>query len=129
MKRITKLHPWEVFVFGSNMAGIHGAGAAKDAVKFFGAKFGVAEGYEGRSYAIPTKDSNLKPLSLATINYSVQRFISYTLTTPELIYRVTPIGCGLAGYTPAQIAPMFRRLLAHRIKNVILPPEFNKILL
>lgn len=97
----------EVFVFGSNLAGRHGAGAALDAKTQYGAKTGVGEGPTGKAYAIPTKDAKLKPRSLKQIKKSVDKFLDYAQTKPKTLFRVTSIGCGLAGYKPSQIAPMF----------------------
>jgi hypothetical protein len=114
------LAPDEIFVFGSNLAGIHGAGAARTAALSFGAVHGKGVGLNGRSYAIPTKDHNIATLPLYAIREFVELFLAYASAKPELKFIVTPIGCGLAGYTPADIAPMFQ---GHP-SNVILPPEF-----
>lgn len=100
-------HPNSYFVFGSNLKGIHGAGAAKQARMDFGAQLGVGEGYTGRSYAIPTKDRNLKVLDLDTIGFHIRKFVEETQKEKNHFY-VTPIGCGLAGYEPEDIAPMFQ---------------------
>lgn len=110
----------EIFVFGSNEAGIHGAGAAKFAVKHHGAKYGQGVGLQGNSYAIPTKDHNIQTLPLDRIKEYVDKFISFAGICPNMVFRVTAIGCGLAGYTPEQIAPMF----AHAPVNCILPFSF-----
>lgn len=120
MKRLTELGPKQIFVFGSNLAGRHGAGAARDASKFFGAEYFKGEGPTGSCYAIPTKDHSLRPRSLDEIERSVLSFLVYAVRHPDYEFIVTPIGCGLAGYTPEQIAPMF---WGHP-KNVILPDEF-----
>lgn len=120
MNRITKLEPNQIFVFGSNRAGRHGAGAAEDARIYFGAQTGCGEGRTGQAYAIPTKDTRLKTLPLIEIQESVEGFLSYARLNPSLEFLVTPIGCGLAGYKPHQIAPMFW----DAPENVILPPEF-----
>lgn len=109
-----------IFVFGSNLAGRHGAGAAAWARAHRGAEYGVAEGMQGYSYAIPTKDAQLKPLPLDRIEQHVRKFIDYAKDHPELGFEVTAIGCGLAGYKPCQIAPMFR----DAPKNCCLPAEF-----
>lgn len=97
-----------IFVFGSNEAGIHGAGAALEARKNYGAKLGIGFGHVGNSFAIPTKDEKIKPLPLSTIRTYVDMFIAYAQNTPENMYLVTRIGCGLAGYTDSDIAPMFK---------------------
>jgi hypothetical protein len=113
-----------VFVFGSNLAGRHGKGAALFALKNHGAIYGQGIGFQGRSYAIPTKDADLRTLPLDTIASFVKHFLAYADAYPELTFNVTPIGCGLAGYKPTDIAPMFRDV-PH---NVILPKEFKDVL-
>lgn len=97
----------KIFVFGSNLAGRHGAGAALDARRLHGAVYGCGEGMSGYSYAIPTKDHALKPRSLDEIRQSVQTFLDFARETPEAIYQVTRIGCGLAGFKDHEIGPMF----------------------
>ena len=121
---ITELKPNEIFVFGSNLAGIHGAGAAKFAHKVFGAKFNVGVGLTGRCYAIPTKDEDIWTLPLNRIQGYIMDFLEYATDHPELNFLVTPIGCGLAGWTPDDIAPFFN----NHPKNVILPLEFHRVL-
>jgi hypothetical protein len=107
----------EVFVFGSNLAGIHGAGAARVAYHKFGAKWGIVGGgghnltpqtILGGSYPIPTKDQNIITLPLDEIKPYVDDFIKFTQSYPEYGYFVTRVGCGLAGYRDEQIAPMFK---------------------
>lgn len=100
--------PGHVFVFGSNLAGIHGAGAALDAVRKYGAVHGVGTGLRGDSYAIPTKDEHIDTLPLDWIESYVAVFLTFAAAHPERQFFVTRIGCGLAGYTDAQIGPMFR---------------------
>ena len=95
------------FVFGSNLAGRHGKGAAYTAQRDYGAEFGVGEGPTGRAYAIPTKDENLRTLPLSDIAASIETFKAFAREHPEISFGVTRIGCGLAGYTDADIAPMF----------------------
>ena len=106
-KQITSLKLNEVFVFGSNLKGIHGAGAAKLARDKFGAKIGVGLGFTGQAYAIPTKSDPYTVLALQTISSYIVLFGVDAKLNPELEFYITQIGCGLAGYTPAQIAPMF----------------------
>jgi hypothetical protein len=113
-----------IFVFGSNMAGRHGAGAAKAALKEHGAIYGRGYGLQGDSYAIPTKDASLKSLDLDTILFYVELFIEFARDNPDLSFYLTPIGCGHAGYEPHQIAPMFM----YAPFNIILPPAFIEIL-
>jgi len=102
----------EVFVFGSNLAGIHGAGAAAVAAAKFDARYGFGRGWEHpfRSYAIPTKDRNINTISLDEIEGYVKDFVQLTNNEFMLVkgWFVTRIGCGLAGYKDSQIAPMFR---------------------
>lgn len=98
----------EIFVFGSNLAGIHGAGAAKVAKEKFGAALGVGEGPYGMSYAIPTKDANIESRTLDEILTSVLEFTIFTRKNPGLKFFVTGIGCGLAGYKNEDVAPMFK---------------------
>lgn len=97
----------EIWVFGSNLAGIHGAGAARVARDQFGAPLGAGMGLMGNAYAIPTKNKQIETLSLEVINFFIDQFIQYTYQFRGH-YFVTRIGCGLAGYTDAQIAPLFR---------------------
>ncbi len=123
---ITKLNDNEVFVFGSNESGIHGAGAALQAVMQFGAKHLKGFGPQGQSFAIPTKDWYINPLPLEAIKFYVTRFIHFAKHKPNLKFLVTEIGCGLAGYTPEDIAPMFKTALY--LDNVVLPESFIKVL-
>jgi len=96
-----------IFVFGSNLAGRHGKGAALFALQKCGAIYGQGEGLQGSSYAIPTKDKNLKTLSLEDIYDYVMIFKEFAEEHPEFQFEVTRIGCGLAGYEDDDIAPMF----------------------
>lgn len=114
----------EIFVFGSNLAGRHGKGAALEARNKHGAKYGQGVGLQGNSYAIPTKDAHLQTLSLAQIRFFVSTFLDTANNRPDLTFRLTPIGCGLAGYKPEQIAPMF----CDAPPNVVLPEEFSAVL-
>lgn len=113
-----------VFVFGSNEAGRHGKGAAKFAYQSRGARWGGGFGHFGNSFAIPTKDRQIKTLPLPYIAEYVSKFVEYAQLNPQWQFQVTPIGCGLAGYKPAQIAPMFRDAPA----NCSLPSEFLAVL-
>ncbi len=96
-----------VFVFGSNLAGRHGKGAALHAKREHRAVHGVGVGRTGNAYAIPTKDAALRTLPLSGIMGYVLEFLRYAKAHPDLRFEVTRIGCGLAGYTDAQMAPMF----------------------
>lgn len=123
---IQKLADHEVFVFGSNLAGKHGAGAALQAVKW-GAVYGNGFGLHGKTFAIPTKDQNLQVLDINTINIYVEGFLIYARKHTELNFLVTEIGCGLAGYRHSDIAPLFRDALYN--SNIYLPQRFLQILL
>ena len=120
MQRIINLPSRHIFVFGSNRAGLHGAGAAADAKQYFRAKQGYGEGIHGRSYALPTKGYNVETLSLDDIRWHVEKFLDTAASLPYYTFVVTPVGCGLAGYTAADIGPMFKGAY----KNVVLPDEF-----
>lgn len=98
----------EVFVFGSNLAGIHGAGAAKQAYLKFGARMGHGIGLTGSSYAIPTKDQDLNTMKLESIKPYIERFKKFTLEHPNVEFFITRVGCGLAGYKDKEMAPLFR---------------------
>ena len=105
---VEKMETKEIFVFGSNYGGRHGKGAALCAKRIHGAKNGIGEGIQGRAYGIPTKDAKLKTLPLSRIQKHVTTFLNYAHDHDEMIFNVTPIGTGLAGYTHQQIAPMFK---------------------
>lgn len=110
-----------IFVFGSNLAGRHGAGSALEAKLRHGASTGVGIGLQGNSYAIPTKDLLLNVLPLRAIAYHIEYFEIFALSHQYMVFNVVEIGCGLAGYTPAQIGPLFK----HRPINVRLPASFQ----
>lgn len=112
----------QVFVFGSNQAGRHGKGSALEARLHHGAIPGMGEGVQGHSYAIPTKDAELNILPPHTIQAAVWRFLAHAIERPEIDYNVVAIGCGLAGYSPKQIGPMF----VGAPSNVKLPDEFKE---
>lgn len=120
--KITKLEPNQIFVFGSNLAGRHGRGAALDALRKFGAKNGQGLGLMGQSYGIATKTGTLKVMSLRQIETQIERFVKFAKDNPELEFLVTPIGCGLAGYKSKEIAPLFKEVP----NNVSLPESFWK---
>jgi len=100
--------PRTVFVFGSNRAGIHGGGAARTAWREYGAVWSVGEGLRGRAYGIPTKDDHIESLELEQVAEHVAQFLAFAATCPEFRFAVTRVGCGLAGFTDDQIAPLFR---------------------
>lgn len=98
-----------VFVFGSNLAGRHGKGAALYAMKHYGAEYGKGFGRQGNSFGIPTKDANLQPLTLEFIAHYIELFINYAQKNPEDTFMLTPIGTGLAGYTREQIYSLLKQ--------------------
>ena len=114
---ITQLKVDEVFVFGSNLAGMHGGGAAYVAFKKFGAVMGCGVGLRGQSYAIPTMQGGVE-----TIKPYVDDFITFALAHPELFFYVTRIGCGIAGFRDKEIAPLFAKAVG--LENVCLPKSF-----
>ena len=111
---ITELAPNEVFVFGSNLRGMHGGGAALIAYKKFGAIMGQGVGLQGQSYAIPTMQGGVE-----TIRPYVDEFIAFAKQHPELVFLVTRIGCGIAGFRDSEISPLFEQ--AHDVENIVLP--------
>lgn len=113
-----------VFVFGSNLSGIHGAGAARVAFELFGAKLKEGVGLYGRSYAIPTKDHRIKKMRLSAIKPHIQNFVEFANRRPDLEFFITRVGCGLAGYKDSDIAPLFKGLgsncsISHEWKKYI----------
>lgn len=97
-----------IFTFGSNLAGRHGAGAARYAMSARGAKYGVGVGRTGECYALPTKDLMIHTLPLEDVLDHVTKFIIHAINHPECDFQVTRLGCGLAGYADSEIAPMFK---------------------
>ena len=118
---ITKLQPDEIFVFGSNLAGMHGGGAARLAYQRFGAVWGQGVGLQGQSYAIPTMQGGVE-----TIQPYVDEFIEFAKQHPQLKFLVTEIGCGIAGFSPSEIATLFEQ--AREVKNIYLPERFWMVL-
>lgn len=116
--RITELGANEIFVFGSNIQGAHGGGAAWFAHKRFGAEWGVGEGLTGRTYALPTMEGEM------SLKHAVDHFVDCAKQHPELTFLVTAVGCGIAGYTAAEVAPLFKE--AASLENVYLPQLFWK---
>ena len=119
--RITDLNPNEIFVFGSNLAGSHGGGAARLAYNRFGAIWGQGVGLQGQSYAIPTMQGGVE-----TIKPYVDEFIRFAKTRPDLKFYVTQVGCGIAGFKAEEIAPLF--LTTIEVENIILPRKFVDVL-
>lgn len=120
--RIEQLAENEIFVFGSNLAGMHGGGAARLARLKWGAVMGQGVGLQGRTYAIPTMQGGPE-----TIKPYVDEFIAFAKAHPGLHFLVTEIGCGIAGFTPSQIAPLFAG--AADVPNILLPARFWDVLL
>jgi hypothetical protein len=119
---IKNLSQNEIFVFGSNQSGRHGKGAAKTALGW-GAIWGQAEGLQGRTYGIPTKNASIKKtLSLNEIKPYVDRFIEFAKENTTLVFLVTEIGCGLAGLKPKDVAPLFEGAI--NVENIHLPEKF-----
>lgn len=113
-ERITELAENEVFVFGSNLAGAHGGGAALLAYRKFGAIWGQGVGLQGQSYGIPTMHGGVD-----AIKPYVDEFIEFAKTRPDLTFLVTRVGCGIAGFTNEEISPLFAK--AHDVENIVLP--------
>jgi len=124
--KITKLKKNQVFVFGSNEAGIHGAGAAKLAEEKFGAIRGMGYGLQGKSFGIPTKDTFIRTLPLDKIEFYIYSFLTEVMEYPDTEFLVTKIGCGLAGYSEDQIANLFKGKFIP--ENVTLPESFFNII-
>ena len=119
----------EIFVFGSNLRGIHGAGAAVFAVRHHGAIMGQGMGLQGNSYALPTKDHRIQTLPLQDIGRHVAAFLEFTKIRPDLLFNVTRVGCGLAGYTDEQVAPLFINAVHGRLTNIRLPQGWRELIL
>ena len=120
-ERITDLKADEIFVFGSNLAGMHGGGAAYVAFQKFGAVMGCGVGLRGQSYAIPTMQGGVE-----TIKPYVDEFITFAKSRPDLFFYVTRIGCGIAGFRDREIAPLFKD--AAGVENICLPKSFVSLI-
>ena len=118
---ISELKENEIFVFGSNLGGFHGGGAARAALNHFGAIWGQGVGLQGRSYAIPTMHGGVD-----AIKPYVDEFIDFARQHQEHKFLVTRIGCGIAGFTVAEMAPLFSEAIG--LPNVILPEDFVRVL-
>ena len=119
---ISELNDREIFVFGSNLQGMHGGGAARVAHRKFGAEWGVGIGLTGQTYAIPTMQGGVE-----TIAPYVDEFIEFASNHKELKFYVTRIGCGIAGFRDEEIAPLFADAI--EVENIILPKEFESVIL
>lgn len=134
-ENIVNLDENEIFVFGSNEAGIHGAGAARIAFLKFGAEMGLGNGLSGNSYAIPTKDRNVETLPLDKVKSYIDEFIVFVLKHQNLTFYLTKIGCGLAGFTIEEIKNIFWEVIEeyrtesskeqYLPSNLIIPKEFD----
>lgn len=118
---ITTLQPNEICVFGSNLSGMHGGGAARLAYQKFGAIWGQGVGLQGQSYGIPTMQGGVD-----TIKPYVDEFIEFAKTHPQLKFLVTEIGCGIAGFSVEEIAPLFEQAI--EVENIYLPERFWLVL-
>lgn len=119
--KITSLENNEIFVFGSNLKGLHGGGAARIAYKMFGAEWGKGVGMQGKCYAIPTMHGGVE-----VIKPYVEDFIEFALSHKEYTFLVTRIGCGIAGFSPNEIAPLFAKAI--NAENILLPMDFVQVL-
>lgn len=115
--RISSLREGEIFVFGSNLSGFHGGGAARTAYSKFGAVWGQGVGLQGQSYAIPTMHGGVE-----SIRPYVEDFIDFAKANPDLRFLITRIGCGIAGFRDVEMAPLFKECL--QLSNVTLPDPF-----
>ena len=118
-ERIMELGPNEIFVFGSNLSGSHGGGAALLAFERFGAIWGQGVGLQGQSYGIPTMQGGVE-----TIKPYVDEFIDFAKSRPDLTFLVTRIGCGIAGFRNEEIAPLFAK--AKGVENIVLPEGWEE---
>lgn len=121
-ERISELKPNEIFVFGSNLAGSHGGGAARLAYDRFGAIWGQGVGLQGQSYGIPTMHGGVD-----VIKPYVDEFIEFAKQHPEYQFFVTKIGCGIAGFAIEEMAPLFQKAID--VENIILPKDFVEVII
>lgn len=119
--KITSLENNEIFVFGSNLKGLHGGGAARVAYQKFGAQWGKGVGMQGKCYAIPTMHGGVE-----VIKPYVEDFIEFALSHKEYTFLVTRIGCGIAGFSANEIAPLFAKTI--NAENILLPMDFVQVL-
>ena len=117
-KWIKSLGENEIFVFGSNLAGFHGGGAAELAMEW-GAIWGQAVGLQGKTYAIPTMFKSVEEMKPY-----IDEFLIFAKPPPKLKFLVTELGCGIAGFTPKDVAPLFKAVIDENIENVYLPERF-----
>lgn len=124
-ENIDSLTPNQIFVFGSNLGGFHGGGAARKAYDDFGAIWGQGEGLQGDSYALPTKDEKIQTLPLYKIKKHVDTLFKVCCMNSDKQFLITKVGCGLAGLSVENIGPMFKNFIL--LPNVVLPKEFYDI--
>ncbi len=122
-KWIEKLEQNEIFVFGSNLQGLHRGGAAKIAMQW-GAIWGEGVGLHGQTYAIPTMHGGVE-----AIKPYVDDFLTFAQSQPHLNFLITEIGCGIAGFTVNEIAPLFKKAITEKLANVYLPKSFYEVLM
>lgn len=129
-EKITKLKPNEIFVFGSNINGIHGAGAARLAKLKFGAVWGCGRGWMGQTYAVPTREftqgKGFETFDIDEIEEEIVSLEGFIMLNPDKEFLITKIGCGLAGLKIDQVAPLFESI--SKLPNVSLPKEFWDII-
>lgn len=129
MDQITNLQPNEIFVFGSNLAGRHGAGAARQAFEQFGAQMGVGEGLTGQCYAFPSLGKRLEKLTIFDLTRSRAKLFDVCMANPDKRFLLTKVGCGLAGYDEADMRALFRAVGMQtpfvRPENLILPEDWK----
>lgn len=118
---VDRLGDNEIFVFGSNLRGMHGGGAARVAFDEFGAEWGVGVGRTGQTYAIPTMHGGVEE-----IRPYVDEFVKYATENPNLRFLVTRIGCGIAGFSDEEMAPLFEN--CKNLDNVCLPNSFWQVI-
>ena len=119
--KIANLEDNEIFVFGSNLNGLHGGGAARIAYQKFGAQWGKGVGMQGKSYGIPTMHGGVE-----VIKPYIDDFIEFASQHKEYTFLVTRIGCGIAGFSPNEIAPLFAKAI--EIENILLPEDFVQVI-
>lgn len=117
----------KIFVFGSNLSGIHGAGAANTALRERGAQWGIGEGLTGTAYALPTKGLNISFMSIDEVRLHIQTFAKFAYENPGAHFQVTQVGCGLGGFTKEEIAPLFVHC-AHEESNCYFDTAWKPLL-
>ena len=119
--------PNTILVFGSNLSGIHGAGAAAYAANYWDAQWGIGEGLTGKSYALPTKGVNITYMSLTKVAGHIQTFIEFAENHPEMDFIVTCVGCGLAGFKHEEVAPLFKQAPMNCLFDTNWEPILGKV--